>query len=169
WEWVRLGDVLHKLTDGTHTTPKYTTKGMPFLSVKDMSNGEISFDDTKYISIEEHNELYKRCNPEKGDVLLTKVGTTGIPVLVDTEKQFSLFVSVALLKFNQQYIFNKYLINLINSPLVKQQCIENTKGVGNKNLVLRDIAKSLIPLPPLAEQQRIVERTEQLFEIIDKM
>ncbi|MDR0424712.1 MAG: hypothetical protein LBH39_04565 [Clostridiales Family XIII bacterium] len=101
WEWVRLGCVINKLTDGTHSTPKYTESGVPFLSVKDMSDGKLNFSNTKYISPEGHSELYRRCDPERGDILLTKVGTTGIPVLVDTDEVFSLFVSVALLKYSR--------------------------------------------------------------------
>ena len=54
-----------------------------------------SVEQIKYISESEHNELYSRCNPEKNDMLLAKVGTTGIPVAVDTDIPFSLFVSVA--------------------------------------------------------------------------
>lgn len=68
WEWSRLGSILTKLTDGTHSTPKYTQVGIPFLSVKDMSCGTIYFSDTKFISELEHKELYKRCNPEYGDI-----------------------------------------------------------------------------------------------------
>ena len=163
WEWCRLGSILTKLTDGTHSTPKYTQVGIPFLSVKDMSCGTIDFSDTKFISELEHNELYKRCNPEYGDLLLTKVGTTGIPVIVETEKEFSLFVSVALLKFNQNFIYNKFLKYLILSPLVQNQARENTKGVGNKNWVMRDISNTLIVIPPYNEQLHIVEKIEQLL------
>lgn len=168
WKWVRLGDILLKLTDGAHSTPKYTDNGIPFLSVKDMSSGMLNFSNCKYISEEEHKELYSRCNPEYGDLLLTKVGTTGIPVLVDTDIQFSLFVSVALLKFDQLVIYNKYLKYLISSPLVQLQAIENTKGVGNKNWVMRDIANTVIVLPPFAEQKRIVAKIEDLLPHIDR-
>ncbi len=169
WKWVRLGSVLYKLTDGTHSTPKYTVSGVPFLSVKDMSSGKLDFSNCKYISEQEHQELYSRCNPEYGDLLLTKVGTTGIPVIVDTNEQFSLFVSVALLKFNQNLIFNKFLQALINSPLVQIQAAENTKGVGNKNWVMRDIANTIIILPPFAEQKRIVEKLEQLLPLCERL
>ena len=165
---MRLGDILLKLTDGAHSTPKYTDNGIPFLSVKDMSSGMLNFSNCKYISEEEHKELYSRCNPEYGDLLLTKVGTTGIPVLVDTDIQFSLFVSVALLKFDQLVIYNKYLKYLISSPLVQLQAIENTKGVGNKNWVMRDIANTVIVLPPFAEQKRIVAKIEDLLPHIDR-
>lgn len=169
WKWCRLGSILNKLTDGTHSTPKYTPVGIPFLSVKDMSSGVLDFSNCKYISEEEHQTLYSRCNPEYGDLLLTKVGTTGIPVIVDTNQPFSLFVSVALLKFDQNLIYNKFLRLLINSPLVQTQAAENTKGVGNKNWVMRDIANTIIVLPPLAEQKRIVEKLEQLLPLCDNL
>lgn len=169
WKWVRLGELLYKLTDGTHSTPKYTSDGIPFISVKDLSSGYLNFDSCKYIAEEEHKILFSRCNPEVGDILLTKVGTTGIPVIVDTEKEFSLFVSVALLKFNQMKLSNNFLKYLVNSPLVQIQAKENTRGVGNKNWVMKDIANTIIPLPPLGEQKRIVEKIEQLLSLCEKL
>lgn len=169
WKWCRLGSILYKLTDGTHSTPSYTTTGIPFLSVKDISSGKLNFSSCKFISSKEHKELYSRCNPEYGDLLLTKVGSTGIPVIVDTYKQFSLFVSVALLKFNQHLVCNRFLQILINSPMVQLQVTENTRGVGNKNWVMRDIANTIIVLPPLAEQKRIVEKLEQLLPLCERL
>lgn len=112
--------------------------------------------------------MYKRCDPQKGDILLSKVGTTGIPVLVDTDNIFSLFVSVALLKFNHADINPFFLIYLLSSPLVQNQCKENTKGVGNKNWVMRDIANTLVVIPPYNEQQRIVDKINELEPLIDK-
>lgn len=168
WKWCRLGDILYKLTDGTHSTPRYVMHGVPFLSVKDMSSGKLDFSRCKYISEQEHQELYSRCNPELGDLLVTKVGTTGIPVIVDTDLPFSLFVSVALLKFNQHLIYNKFLQILINAPLVQKQVAENTRGVGNKNWVMRDIANTIIVLPPLVEQKRIVDKIEELLPYFDR-
>ena len=156
WAWCRLGSILEKLTDGTHSTPKYTDSGVPFISVKDVSSGVLSFDNAKHISESEHRELYKRCDPKRGDILLTKVGTTGIPVIVDTNEEFSLFVSVAQLRFSHLMLDANYLLLLIESPLVQQQCTEHTRGVGNKNWVMRDIANTLVAIPPLAEQKRIV-------------
>ncbi len=169
WSWSRLGTILQKLTDGTHSTPKYTVDGIPFVSVKDLSSGALCFDHVKYISSEEHGELYKRCDPQRGDILLTKVGTTGIPVLVDTDVEFSLFVSVALLRFSNEYLCSEYLMLLLKSPLVQTQCSENTRGVGNKNWVMRDIANTLIAIPPLGEQHRIVSFVNQLLPYISSI
>ena len=169
WKWTYLGSILNKLTDGTHKTPKYTTSGVKFISVKDMSNGVLSLDNTKFISKEEHDVLYTRCNPEKGDMLLSKVGTTGVPAIIETDEEFSLFVSVALLKYSHNCIYNKFLYYLLYSPLVQKQAEENTRGVGNKNWVLDAIAKTLVPLPPLAEQHRIVAKIEELFTLVDSL
>ncbi len=166
WVWTRLANILTKLTDGTHKTPRYVENGVPFVSVKDMSSGTLKLDNTKYITKEEHKTLFERCNPQKGDIILSKIGTTGIPVIVETDIEFSLFVSLALLKFNNEYIDRKYLKNLILSPLVQKQCKENTKGVGNKNWVMKDIARTLIVIPPHNEQVKIIEKLNTLFSII---
>lgn len=162
WMWVRLGDILSSLTDGTHKTPKYTVSGIPFISVKNISSRFLSFENTKFISAREHEELIKRCHPEKGDILLSKVGTTGIPVIIASEQEFSIFVSIALLKFSS-HMYAPYLLRAIESPNVQEQCKTHTRGVGNKNWVLNDIANTILPLPPLAEQKRIVTRIEELL------
>lgn len=166
--WVTLGSILNKLTDGTHKTPKYTSTGVKFVSVKDMSNGFLSLENTKYISEEEHKELYARCNPEKGDLILSKVGTTGVPAIVDTTEPFSLFVSVALLKFDCKCIDIEFLYYMLMSPLVQAQATENTRGVGNKNWVLDAIASTMVVLPPLVEQKRIVAKIEELLPLVDR-
>lgn len=168
WKWIRLGEVLYKLTDGTHKTPKYTSSGIKFVSVKDMSSGFLNLSNTKYISEKEHSELFSRCNPQKGDILLSKVGTTGVPAIVDTDEEFSLFVSVALLKFNDSLINKEYLYRVLQSPDVQQQAAENTKGIGNKNWVLDKIANTEIPLAPIEEQQRIVDKLNQIIPLIDE-
>ena len=169
WKWVYLGSILHKLTDGTHKTPKYSTSGVKFVSVKDMSSGVLSLSNTKYITASEHEELFTRCDPVRGDMLLSKVGTTGVPAIVDTDEPFSLFVSVALLKYSHDCIDEAFLYYLIKSPLVQMQATENTRGVGNKNWVLDAIAKTTVVLPPLAEQKRIVARLEELLPLCERL
>jgi len=162
WEWVRLESLASQITDGAHHTPTYLPEGVPFLSVKDLSSGFIDFSDTRFISDQEHRDLAKRCRPEMGDVLLTKIGTTGIAVVIDTHREFSIFVSVALIKLPTVSVDRDFLALVINSPFVRQQSEDGTEGVGNKNLVLRKIKAFQIPIPPLAEQSRIVTRITTL-------
>lgn len=169
WEWVRLGEICSLITDGTHSTPNYVSHGVPFLSVKDVSNGFIDFNDSKFITQQEHEELIKRCKPEYGDVLLTKVGTTGIAKVIDTKREFSIFVSLALLKIINNTLNPYYIEYMLNSPLGKKQSEENTQGIGNKNLVIKCIKNFIVPLPPLNEQKRIVEKVDQLMALCDEL
>lgn len=168
WEWCRFSSLYLSLTDGTHSTPKYTLSGIPFISVKDMSSGVIDFSNTKYISKEEHQKLSDRCHPQKGDLLLSKVGTTGIPAMVTTDREFSLFVSVALIKLIQCDINREFLVFMIQSPLVQEQAKENTRGVGNKNWVLSAVSKTLLVVPPLEEQGRIRNRLNLILSYVER-
>ena len=168
WEWCRFSSLYLSLTDGTHSTPKYTLSGIPFISVKDMSSGVIDFSNTKYISKEEHQKLSDRCHPQKGDLLLSKVGTTGIPAMVTTDREFSLFVSVALIKLIQCEINREFLVFMIQSPLVQEQAKENTRGVGNKNWVLSAVSKTLMVVPPLEEQGRIRNKLNLILPYVER-
>jgi type I restriction enzyme M protein len=106
WPMVELGEVCDKITDGTHRTPTYIETGIPFLRVTDITQNN---GDKKFISKEEHEELIKRCKPEKGDILYSKNGTIGIAKLIDWDYEFSIFVSLALLKANKKLLIPKYL------------------------------------------------------------
>ncbi|ADL54422.1 restriction modification system DNA specificity domain [Gallionella capsiferriformans ES-2] len=169
WEWVRLSDIATQITDGAHHTPEYISDGVPFLSVKNLSSGCLDFTDTRFISPVAHADLTKRCNPEFDDILLTKIGTTGIAVVIDDPRPFSIFVSVALIKLPKILIDRDYLSLVINSPFVRQQSEDGTEGVGNKNLVLRKINTFDIPFAPLAEQHRIVAKVDELMALCDQL
>jgi len=166
WEWAKLGVIATQVTDGTHHTPTYTAEGVPFLSVKDVSSGRLNFSNTRFISESEHKALCKRCKPQYGDVLLTKVGTTGIAVVVDAKTQFSIFVSLALIKMPLE-IDSRFLALQLNSPFLRRQSAEGTEGVGNKNLVLRKINNFDLVIPPQAEQRRIVSKVDELMSLCD--
>lgn len=106
WEEAELKELCDSITDGTHRTPKYVSDGVPFYSVENVIAN--NFSDTKYISLNEHNELIKRCRPEKGDILITRIGAIGGTKLIDWDVDASIYVSLALLKINDK-IDNQYL------------------------------------------------------------
>lgn len=158
WEVKRLGDICNKITDGTHKTPSYQSSGVKFISAKNIKNGEIDWNDLKYISEEEHYQLFKRCNPEYGDILITKSGSIGMSAIVKENNEFSLFESLALVKLKEQ-IVNYFFRELINSNNLVHQFI---KGVGVKHLHLTDLRNLQIPVPPLHLQQRFAKIVEQI-------
>ncbi len=162
WRQYTLNELCIQITDGTHKTPHYTDKGVPFLSVKNVTSGYIDMNNTRYISEDEHRELIKRCKPEFGDILYTKVGTTGVAKVIDVKKEFSIFVSLALLKIKKELVSNKFLEYVLNSPYVYKQSQKLTSGAANRNYLLNDIKKVELYIPHLSEQQRIVERLDAL-------
>src|SRR5216683_7642029 len=119
WAISTLGEVALKITDGTHQTPTYVGNGVPFISVKDFSAGRLDLSNTRYITDEEHRILYKRCDPKRGDILIGRIGTLGRAVLIDTDQEFSLFVSVGLIRFSHENIVPDFFRILLNSPLVE--------------------------------------------------
>jgi type I restriction enzyme S subunit len=170
WKDAKLGDVCHRITDGTHITPTYTKAGIPFLSVKNLTKGFIDFSDTRFISMEEHQSLTKRCKPFRNDILYTKVGTTGVAQVVDVDQEFSIFVSVALLKINHEIIFNWYLEHFLNAPYAREQARKRTRGMANKNLVITDIKEIDIHFPKSLDQQRsIVAKLDSLAEATQRL
>ncbi|MCX6841920.1 MAG: restriction endonuclease subunit S [candidate division WOR-3 bacterium] len=165
----RLGDLCRLITDGTHVTPRYVPEGVAFLSVKDITTGIIRFDDAKKISTEEQAALTRRCRPERDDVLLTKVGTTGFAKAIDVDREFSIFVSLALLKLDLNRLLPRYTEYMLNSSRVRDLSARDTRGVGNKNLVLKFIREFRIPAPPLADQRRIVAELDALQAKVDEL
>jgi type I restriction enzyme S subunit len=150
---VRLSDVTTRITDGVHQKPDYTESGVPFISVKDITTGVLSFNECKFIGREDHNKFTKRCRPEKGDILYTKVGATyGRPALVDTEREFSIYVSVCLIKPQKKLVDPMFLCATLGTTAVKGQADKRIKGIGVPDLHLDQIQSFLIPLPSLSVQ-----------------
>lgn len=168
WLRVQLNELSEKITDGTHHTPEYVKSGVHFISVKDIYDGNIHFDNTKFIDLSSHNELIKRCNPEKGDVVLTKSGTIGRVAVVPESPIFSLFVSVALIKPHTELIDSKYLCYAIEDYINSIDIKHDIKGGVIKNFHLEDIRLAKIPYCELSEQLEIVSELENKFSIAKK-
>jgi type I restriction enzyme S subunit len=165
----RLEDLCFQITDGTHYTPQYVESGTPFLSVKDISGGHICFDDVRYITADEHATLTKRCKPMPGDILLTKIGTTGLAKVIDVERGFSIFVSLALLKPNPDVLDPYFAEYMLNSTRLRERSAQGTRGVGNQNLVLKFIREFPLPVPDLKEQRSIVAELDALRAQVESL
>jgi len=171
WPHESLESVALKVTDGTHQTPRYVETGIPFVSVKDFSGGSLDMSATRFITPEEHSEIYKRCDPKRGDILLGRIGTIGKAVVVDTDTEFSLFVSAAQIRPNREKILSRYLQYVLNSPFCRAQ-FDNIKVGGathTNKLNLKDLRSVKVPLPPLAEQKRIVAKVDELMALCDRL
>ncbi|MCB0536862.1 MAG: restriction endonuclease subunit S [Bacteroidetes bacterium] len=166
WKVKSLGFLCSYINDGTHHTPNYVNKGIPFYSVENVSND--NFSQTKYISEKEHSILSKRCSPAKGDILMTRIGTLGKTKLIDWDVNASIYVSLALLKMNG-LVDNSYLFNYTKSDFfineVKKRALLNATP---QKINMGEISEIPIYFPPeLKEQQAIanvLSDTDQLIQ-----
>lgn len=170
WAWEKLGNLTEIISDGTHKTPHYVESGIPFLSVQNISGGQLDLSKIKYITQVEHEELIKRVKPQKGDLLICRIGTLGKAIKIYWDFEFSIFVSLGLIRLVDSSLAD-YISLIINSPIGNSWIQENKVGGGTHTfkINLGDIPNMMLPLPPLPEQQRIVAKIEELFEQIDKI
>ena len=168
WKWVRLGEIIFGVADGPHFSPKYQEQGIPFISTRNISSGRLDLSTAKHISRELHEELCKRCKPKKGDVLYTKGGTTGIAAVNDSDVEFNVWVHVAVLSLDQ-HVYPYYLAMALNSPHCYELSQEYTHGTSNRDLGLTRMVRITLPLPPLAEQKRIVARLEEILPLCERL
>ncbi len=168
WSWARVESIAGKVVDGVHKKPSYVGSGVPFVTVKNLTAGPgISFQDLRYITEADHEKFVARANPGRGDLLISKDGTLGVIRAVRTDRVFSIFVSVALVKPLVSEM-SDYLEIALSSPIVQRQMVP--KGSGLQHIHLEDLRADCIPMPPLAEWPRIcaaVHRHTSMIEALD--
>ena len=162
WKMTRLEDITTHIIDGTHFTPTYVEYGVPFLRVTDIQEDDIRIDDLKRIPENEHKVLCQRCSPQRGDLLLSKNGTVGVPKVVDWDWEFSIFVSLALIRPAGKLVDVKYLYHLFQTDVIWSQIRRRSKQGTVTNLHLEEIRELLVPVPPIPEQDRLDARLETL-------
>ena len=158
----KLGAVCRKITDGTHKTPTYLDEGITFISAKNIVNGELDFTDIKHISEEEYQEIQNRCQTDIFDILLSKSGSLGAPVIVKTKEKLGLFESLAVLKYDRDRLLPEFLCEQLKMDSVQRQFKTGTKGVAIKHLHLGVIADTDIIVPPLKEQKIFADFVAQV-------
>lgn len=170
WAWVRLPRVLTKLTDGTHHSPPNGPYGaFMYVTAKNIKADGVLRKGITYVSKEVHGEIYSRCNPCYGDILYIKDGaTTGMATINQLKEPFSMLSSVALLKPSEA-IFNRYLLWAMRSPFFYAETRGAMKGAAITRVTLSVMAASLLPLPPLAEQKRIVAKVDEVMALVEQL
>ena len=164
WEWTRLGTYLD-VRDGTHDSPKYVRRGYPLVTSKNLKNGSIQMDDVKYISKEDYDAINERSQVATGDILFAMIGSIGNPSIVGEKHEYAI-KNVALFKqvfpVNELYLYY-YLLS-------EQDSMKKKASGGVQPFVsLGYLRNYLLPLPPVSEQQRIVDRVNELLALCDEL
>jgi len=157
WDRIQLGRACHKIADGPHFSPTYVDDGVLFLSARNIRVDGWQLDDAKYVSEKDYQEFCRRITPQKGDVLYTKGGTTGIARVVDLDSKFQVWVHVAVLKIAKDVADPHFTAYALNSIGCYEQSQLHTRGATNQDLGLTRMVKIWMAHPPVLEQVRIVQ------------
>ncbi len=172
WVWCKLDDICKNITDGTHQTPTYTKEGRIFLSAQNVKPFKFMPENHKFVSEEAYQSYIKNRKPEKGDLLIGRVGAgIGETAVIDQDLDFCIYVSLGLVQPFKKYLSSKFLACLFNSPYGYNYAKGNisSKGGSAGNFNLGRIRSFLVPLPPLSEQKAIVYKLDELMTYCNQL
>lgn len=165
WLLVDLDDISQYITDGTHQTPRYVESGKMFLSAQNVKPFKFMPDNHKFVTEDAYLEYIKNRKPEKGDILVGRVGSKGEAAVIDRDLDFAIYVSLGLIKTFQEYTSPDYIAIVMNSPYGVEYASGNMSSLGASagNFNLGRIRSFPIPFPPFDEQKEIVNKVNQLM------
>jgi type I restriction enzyme S subunit len=169
WLFCFVDDLALKVTDGEHATPERSQSGHYLLSARNVTNSGIDVSDVDFVPKAEFERIRKRCDPDKNDVLISCSGSVGRVAVVDQDNAYAMVRSAALIKLDSSLINSYYVALALRSDPAQEQVVVYSKSTAQANLFIGAIRKLRIPLPPLAEQHRIVAKVDELTALCDKL
>jgi len=169
WIFCFVDDFALKVTDGEHATPRRCQSGHYLLSARNVTNVGIDVSDVDFVPEDEFRRIRKRCDPDKGDILISCSGSVGRVAVVDQDNTYSMVRSAALIKLNVLHTDPKYIAYALRATPTQEQIELYSKSTAQANLFIGAIRKLRIPLPPFAEQQRIVSTVNELMSLCDQL
>lgn len=172
WILAKLGDLFDAVSAKRVLKSEWRTKGVPFyrareivkLSEYNKVNNELFIEDKHYDKLKNRYGV-----PASGDIMLSAVGTIGKCYIVkESDKFYYKDASVLCLK-NHHKLSSMYFSMLFSSSFIEEQIKEYSKGTTVDTITLEKLKSYIVPLPPLAEQQRIVQKIEELFSVLDNI
>lgn len=165
WQWVRLSSVCSLITDGEHKTPQRVSsfQGYYLLSARNIRDGSLALDDVDYVDATEYENISKRCNPQRNDILISYSGSVGRVCRVEDNNNYVMVRSAAMV--SPILVNSEFLMYSLQSGIVQTQIKEKTKQTAQANLFQGAIRELLLPVPPVNEQNRICEAIVPLLKL----
>ncbi|WP_370548223.1 restriction endonuclease subunit S [Edwardsiella tarda] len=172
WAWCYLQEITFLITDGKHgDCNNLDNSGFYFLSAKNIQNGKLVYDNARQIVEAEFAEVHQRTDLEAGDICMVNTGATVGKMAIAQDhiytRKTTFQKSVAVIKVANNYISNRYVALFLESEI--PNLLKLSGGSAINNLLLGDLKRKLLPLPPLVEQHRIVAKVDELMALCDQL
>ena len=162
WDTLKVEQLADQVTDGEHLTPRRELAGIKLLSARNVRDGFIDFKNVDFIGQAEHDRIKKRCNPVRGDVLISCSGSIGRVSSVETEEPFSLVRSVAMIRPKADVVHTKFLEHFLRTPSMNAYMIRRANASSQANLFQGPIREMPVVVPPMLLQQTFVARIQAI-------
>ncbi|MFM8901058.1 MAG: restriction endonuclease subunit S [Burkholderiales bacterium] len=162
WDTLKVEQLADQVTDGEHLTPKRELAGIKLLSARNVRDGFIDFQNVDFVGQAEHERIKKRCNPVRGDVLISCSGSIGRVASVETDEPFSLVRSVAMIRPKTDVIYTKFLEYYLRTPAMNAYMIRRANASSQANLFQGPIREMPVMVPPLSLQQIFATRIQAI-------
>jgi type I restriction enzyme S subunit len=169
WEWVRWDQISDWITYGFTRPMPHEDAGVPIITGKNVNFGRIIFDTADRTPRRAFDALNEKDKPQIGDILITKDGSIGRTAVVEDREIFCINQSVAVLWLRSCHLNRRFLQMVLDCPQTQFALLERTAGVAIKHISIVDLGKMVFPLPPLAEQHRIVAKVDALMVLCDRL
>lgn len=162
-----LSDCCKSITDGDHQAPPKSTTGIPFITISNIHNNQIDFSDTMYVPKEYYKNLDNTKVARPGDILYSVVGSFGIPVLIQDDRNFVFQRHIAILKPNANVVDARYLYYIMLSREFYKQADSVALGAAQRTISLSALRNMRIKLPSIKEQKLISDVLSVYDELIE--
>ncbi|MBD9361755.1 restriction endonuclease subunit S [Methylomonas fluvii] len=172
WKQNHLKRICRKITDGAHTSPDLSSNDYPFLTVVNLNNGKLDFDNCLFTSSDDYEKLVRNgCQPRKYDVLYSKDGTISETAVIHKDKNFVVGSSFIIIRPDLNITNSVYISYLLSSVVMRFQARIYVKGASLPRISIFNVSKLISITPSLPEQKSIVdyldEKTAQIDQQID--
>ena len=170
WSVTHLKRLSKNITDGAHTSPDTSSNDYPFLSVVDLKENKLDFENCLFTSKVDYERLLRNgCKPKINDVLFSKDGTIGETVVIQEDKEFVVGSSFIMISPNIKKINPNFLNYLLSSPIMKYQSRSNVKGIGLPRISIFNTSKMFITYPDkINDQMKISNYLDTKTQKVDK-
>lgn len=169
WTAVHLIELCEYLVDCHNKTAPYTNTGIPIIRTTNIRERRFLEQDLKFISQETYDFWSKRCPPSPGDIIFTREAPMGEALIIPPNVKWCLGQRTMLIRVMHEFVSNEFILLALTEPHLLERASENAVGLTVKHLRVGDVENLNIPLPPLNEQYRIIDKVNILFEYCNKL
>ena len=169
WAWTTLIRCSALVVDCRNKTAPYVSSGVPLVRTTNVKEGHLVMEDMRYVEEGIAKVWSSRCEPQSGDILITREAPMGEACIIPEDMRICLGQRMMLARMVPGTIFNRYILYMLRDPFLMDRVQDKPVGATVQHLRVGGVESLLVPLPPLAEQHRIVAKVDELMALCDQL